>query len=343
VGRSTTVVSPLVAALFAVLLASCAGVVEGAPSVAGVGEPIYGLPVSDYSRVELAAAAAARDIAPCSLLDENLVASLGQVTAFGPVGDLSTCHAELVPPRGTPANPVWVEVTVGEREPTEETGAGEATAGIEVRPAVGALPGTCTLYFSLPPVAGVPADDATAPGRWGHVSYLDGAGGTGDSAAGDDCAEARIVLGSITGRLRTPVPLRSEIPLAQQDPCRVVEKMSGRGVETFTPGSRPYECLLTLRGGDAASVQLALSPEPSQTGGPEAVELDGKTFTYFRDTRECHYYFYPGAVFDTNLPSSPVSERDKRTNRLTASVAASAPSCDDAETLVLAAAEMFDY
>ncbi|MFD7006534.1 hypothetical protein [Rhodococcus jostii] len=342
-GRSTTVVSPLVAALFAVLLASCAGVVEGAPSVAGVGEPIYGLPVSDYSRVELAAAAAARDIAPCSLLDENLVASLGQVTAFGPVGDLSTCHAELVPPRGTPANPVWVEVTVGEREPTEETGAGEATAGIEVRPAVGALPGTCTLYFSLPPVAGVPADDATAPGRWGHVSYLDGAGGTGDSAAGDDCAEARIVLGSITGRLRTPVPLRSEIPLAQQDPCRVVEKMSGRGVETFTPGSRPYECLLTLRGGDAASVQLALSPEPSQTGGPEAVELDGKTFTYFRDTRECHYYFYPGAVFDTNLPSSPVSERDKRTNRLTASVAASAPSCDDAETLVLAAAEMFDY
>jgi hypothetical protein len=123
----------------------------------------------------------------------------------------------------------------------------------------------------------------------------------------------------------------------------VVEKMSGRGVETFTPGSRPYECLLTLRGGDAASVQLALSPEPSQTGGPEAVELDGKTFTYFRDTRECHYYFYPGAVFDTNLPSSPVSERDKRTNRLTASVAASAPSCDDAETLVLAAAEMFDY
>ncbi|UNM98048.1 hypothetical protein [Rhodococcus opacus] len=341
-GRSATVVTPLVAALFAALLASCAGVVEGAPSVAGVGEPIYGLPVSDHSRVELAVAAAARDIAPCGLLDQNLVASLGQVTAFGPVGDLSTCHAELVPPRGTPANPVWVEVTVGEREPTEDTGAGEVTSGIEVRPAVGALPGTCTLYFSLPPVPGVPDDD-TAPGRWGHVSYLDGAGGMGDSAGGDDCAEARTVLGSVAGRLRTPVPVRSDIPLAQQDPCRAVEKMSGRGVETFSPGSRPYECLLTLRGGDAASVQLALSPEPSQTGGPEAVELDGKTFTYFRDALECHYYFYPGAVFDTNLPSSPVSERDKRSNRLTASVAASAPSCDDAETLVLAAAEMFDY
>lgn len=139
-GRSATVVTPLVAALFAALLASCAGVVEGAPSVAGVGEPIYGLPVSDHGRVELVVAAAARDIAPCGLLDQNLVASLGQVTAFGPVGDLSTCHAELVPPRGTPANPVWVEVTVGEREPTEDTGAGEVTSGIEVRPAVGALP-----------------------------------------------------------------------------------------------------------------------------------------------------------------------------------------------------------
>ncbi|QSE91101.1 hypothetical protein JWS13_21935 [Rhodococcus pseudokoreensis] len=331
--RSATVVSPLVAAVFSVLLVSCSGVVAGAPSVAGTGEPIYGLPVSEHTRAELAVAAAARDLAPCGLLDRDVVASFGQVTAFGPVGDLSTCHAELVPARGTPANPVWVEVTVGEREPTERTGAGETASGIEVRPAAGALPGTCTLYFSLPPVPG-----AVAPGRWGHVSYLDGAGGTGDSAAGDDCAEARTVLGSVVGRLAAPVS--SDIPLAQKDPCRVVEKLS---VETFTAGSRPYECLLTLRGGAEASVQLALSPEPSQAGGPETVELDGTPFTYFRDAIECHYYFYPGTVFDTNLPSSPMSERDKIGNRLTASVAASAPSCDDAETLVLAATEVFDY
>ena len=333
--RSATVVSPLVAAVFAVLLVSCSGVVAGVPSVAGDGEPIYGLPVSEHTRAELVVAAAARDLAPCGLLDRDLVASFGQVTAYGPVGDLSTCHAELVPARGTPANPVWVEVTVGEREPTERTGAGEAASGIEVRPAAGALPGTCTLYFSLPPVP-----DAAAPGRWGHVSYLDGAGGTGDSAAGDDCTEARTVLGSVVGRLEAPVSGHSDIPLAQQDPCRVVEKLP---VETFTPGSRPHECLLTLRGGAEASVQLALSPEPSQTAGPEAVELDGMPFTYFRDAIECHYYFYPGAVFDTNVPSSPVSERDKIGNRLTASVAASAPSCDDAETLVLAATEVFDY
>ncbi|MFC0453103.1 hypothetical protein [Rhodococcus jostii] len=339
--RSATVVSPLVAALFTVLLVSCSGTVVGAPSVPGAGEPVYGQPVSEHTRAELAVAAAARDLAPCGLLDEDLVASLGQVTAFGPVGDLSTCHAELVPPRGTPANPVWVEVAVGEREPTERTGAGEATAGLEVRPAAGALPGTCTLYFSLPPVPGV--QDDVAAGRWGHVSYLDGAGGTGDSAAGDDCAEARTVLGSVTDRLRSPVRIRSDIPLAQQDPCRVVENMSERGIETFAPGSRPYECLLTLRGGVEASVQLALSPEPPRAGGPDAVELDGRPFTYFRDAVSCHYYFYPGAVFDTNLPSSPVSERDKRSNRLTASVAASAPNCDDAETLVLASAEMFDY
>ncbi|GCE37453.1 hypothetical protein Rhow_008618 [Rhodococcus wratislaviensis] len=333
--RSATVVSPLVAAVFTVLLVSCSGVVAGVPSVAGDGEPIYGLPVSEHTRAELAVAAAARDLAPCGLLDRVLVASFGQVTAYGPVGDLSTCHAELVPARGTPANPVWVEVTVGEREPTERTGAGETASGIEVRPAAGALPGTCTLYFSLPPVP-----DAAAPGRWGHVSYLDGAGGTGDSAAGDDCAEARTVLGSVVGRLAALASSPSDIPLAQQDPCRVVEKLS---VETFTPGSRPYECLLTLRGGAEASVQLALSPEPSQAGGPETVELDGTPFTYFRDAIECHYYFYPGTVFDTNLPSSPVSERDKIGNRLTASVAASAPSCDDAETLVLAATEVFDY
>ncbi|MFC9362085.1 hypothetical protein ACFTZB_36620 [Rhodococcus sp. NPDC057014] len=340
-GRSATVVSPLVAAVFAVLLVSCSGVVTGAPRVAGTGEPVYGLPVSEHTRAELAVAAAARDLAPCGLLDRDLVASFGQVTAFGPVGDLSTCHAELVPPRGTPANPVWVEVTVGERAPTEETGAGVTTSGIEVRPAVGAFPGTCTLYFSLPPVPG--AADGAAPGRWGHVSYLDGAGGTGDSAAGDDCAEARTVLGSVVGRLGSPASAPSDIPLTQQNPCRVVEQLPGRGVETFTPGSRPYECLLTLRGGAEASVQLALSPEPSQAGGPETVELDGETFTYFRDAIDCHYYFYPGAVFDTNLPSSPVSERDKIGNRLTASVAASAPSCDDAETLVLAATEVFDY
>ncbi|MGV9864701.1 hypothetical protein [Rhodococcus koreensis] len=339
-GRSATVVSPLVAAVFVMLLVSCSGVVAGAPSVAGTGEPIYGLPVSEHTRAELAVAAAARDLAPCGLLDRDLIASFGQVTAYGPVGDLSTCHAELVPARGTPANPVWVEVTVGEREPTERTGAGEATSGIEVRPAAGALPGTCTLYFSLPPDPGA-AD--YAPGRWGHVSYLDGAGGTGDSAAGDDCAEARTVLASVVGRLGSPTPARPDILLAQQDPCRVVEQLSGRGVETFTPGSRPYECLLTLRGGAEASVQLALSPEPSQAGGPETVELDDKPFTYFRDAIECHYYFYPGSVFDTNLPSSPVSERDKIGNRLTASVAASAPSCDDAETLVLAATEVFDY
>ena len=339
--RSATVVSPLVAAGFAMLLAACSGVVAGAPSVAGAGEPIYGLPVSEHTRAELAVAAAARDLAPCGLLDRELVASFGQVTAYGPVGDLSTCHAELVPPRGTATNPVWVEVTVGEREPTEETGAGEATSGIEVRPAVGALPGTCTLYFALPPVPDV-RDDVAAR-RWGHVSYLDGAGGTGDSAAGDDCAEARTVLGSVVGRLRSPTSGLSDIPLAQQDPCRVVEELSGRGVETFTPGSRPYECLLTLGGGAEASVQLALSPEPSPVGGPETVELDGKPFTFFRDALSCHYYFYPGAVFDTNLPSSPASERDKIGNRLTASVAASAPSCDDAETLVLAAAEVFDY
>lgn len=333
-GRSATVVSPLVAAVFAMLLVSCSGVVAGAPSVAGAGEPIYGLPVSEHTRAELAVAAAARDLAACGLLDRDLVASFGQVTAYGPVGDLSTCHAELVPVRGTSANPAWVEVTVGEREPTERTGAGETTSGIEVRPAAGALPGTCTLYFSLPPVP-----DA-APGRWGHVSYLDGAGGTGDSAAGDDCAEARTVLGSVVGRLGWAVSAPLDIPLAQQDPCRVVEMLA---VETFTPGSRPYECLLTLRGGAEASVQLALSPEPSQTGGPETVELDGTPFTYFRDAIDCHYYFYPGTVFDTNVPSSPVSERDKIGNRLTASVAASAPSCNDAETLVLAAAEVFDY
>ncbi|MBC2641538.1 MULTISPECIES: hypothetical protein [unclassified Rhodococcus (in: high G+C Gram-positive bacteria)] len=339
-GRSATVVSPLVIALFVVLLVACSGTVEGSPGVVGVGEPIYGRPVSEHTRAELAVAAAARGIAPCGLLDEDLVGSFGQVTAFGLVGDLSTCHAELVPPRGTPANPVWVEVTVGEREPTERTGAGTATDGIEVRPAVGALPGTCTLYFSLPTV---PGPQVGVAARWGHVSYLDGAGGTGDSAAGDDCAEARTVLGSVTDRLRSPARTGSDIPLAQQDPCRVVEKMSERGIETFAPGSRPYECLLTLRGGTDASVQLALSPEPPRIGGPEAVELDGKPFTFFRDALSCHYYFYPGAVFDTNLPSSPVGERDKRSNRLTASVAASAPSCGDAETLVLASAEMFDY
>ncbi|AOW93694.1 hypothetical protein BFN03_16385 [Rhodococcus sp. WMMA185] len=336
-GRRKVAASPLLASAFAVLLASCGVAVDGAPQVAG--ELVYGQPVSAFVRGELAVAQAARDIEPCGLLDAELVASFGELTAYGPVGDLSTCHAELVPFHGRAADPAWVEVTVGEREPSEQTGARETMSGLEVRPAVGSVPGTCTLYFRLPAVA----TQAAVAGRWGHVSYLDGAGRLGDSPAGDDCAEARTVAGSVAGKLHSPESMGPGIPLAQQDPCAVVEKLSDRGVEVFLPGARPYECHITLRGGDRASVRLALSPERPRAGGPELVELDGKEFAHFRDSFDCHYYFYPGGVLDTEAPSSPPSEHGRPGNRLTASVAASAPSCDDAQTLVLESFEMFDY
>ncbi|MDV7242859.1 MULTISPECIES: hypothetical protein [Rhodococcus] len=335
ISRVTPVVLVIV---FAACALSCGVNVDGSPRVVGVGAPVYGRPVSDFVRAELAVAAAARAVEPCGLLDAAGVASLGVITAYGPAGDLSTCHAEVIPPGGTPVDPSWIEVVVGEREPSEGVGRGPAASGIEVRPALSPLPGTCTLYFSLPPVPGV-----AAPARWGHVSYLDGAAGVVRPAAGDDCAEASAVLAAVTARLHAAPRGTTNIPLAQQDPCRVVENVTEPEIATFAPGSRPYECRLTLGRGDEASVRFALSTPPPRTGGPEVVEIDGESFAFFEDALECHYYFYPGDVVDTNVPHSPMSEIVRRGNRLTASVAATARDCEDAQMLVLAAAEMFDY
>ncbi|MCQ4121764.1 hypothetical protein [Rhodococcus tibetensis] len=334
ISRFTPVVLVVVLAACAL---SCGVIVDGSPRVVGVGAPVYGLPVSDFVRAELAVAAAARAVEPCGLLDAASVASFGVLTAYGPAGDLSTCHAEVIPPGGTPLDPSWIEVVVGEREPSEGVGSGDAAGGVEVRPALAPLPGTCTLYFSLPPVPGGGASE-----RWGHVAYLAGADGAGTSNSGDGCAEARAVLEAVTARLRSAPTGRADIPLAQQDPCRVVEKVTEPEIATFVPGSRPYECRLTLRRGDEASLRFALSTPP-RTGGPDVVEIDGRSFAHFEDALECHYYFYPGAVLDTNVPDSPMSESAKRGNRLIASVAATARNCDDAQMLVLAAADMFDY
>ncbi|MFZ2177763.1 MAG: hypothetical protein WAW17_27795, partial [Rhodococcus sp. (in: high G+C Gram-positive bacteria)] len=333
VARSVRVAEALAIGLLGIAAVSCGGVIAGSPQVVAAGQPVYGQPVSELDRAELAVAARARAIAACGVLDRNVAATFGELTAYGPVGDLSTCHAELIPPGGAPAAPAWVEVVVGEHLPPERTGVARAEGGVEVRPALDALPGTCTLYFALP------SDAERAPARWGHVSYLDGSGGVGDSGGGDDCAEAWTVVRSAATRLNSAPPDSAKIPLMQQDPCRTVERLRERGVESFAPGSRPFECLITLRGGQEAAVRFGLSPEPPQTGGAEEVMLGGNAFRHFQDARECHYYFYPGDVLDANLPSSPVNEREKYGNRVTASVEASAPDCDDARTLVLTSSE----
>lgn len=328
-------VSVVALAIAAALVIACGAVVPGSPRVVGEGPPIHGLPVSSLDRAEMEIAAASRAIDPCLVLDERSLARFGDVIAHGPVGDLSTCHAEIVPPGASPATPVWVELSLGVLEPSSELGGAQTIAGTEVRGAAVTMPGSCALYFPLAPYLPVAHGDSEATERWGYVSYLAG----GESV----CADARAVTESVLAELaggETVVDDRA-IPLAALDPCRVVEEL-GR-VETFGPGSRPYECRIGTSTGKA-SVGFALTPVPEPSpGGLDEVELEGRSFLHFQDAMFCNYYFYPGEVFDNNRPSSPAGERVKSGNRLTAAVTASAPSCGDAESLATTAADMFDY
>lgn len=325
----------------AALVSACGAVVPGSPRVVGDGPPVHGRPVSSLDRAELEIAAAVRSIDPCVVLNERALGRFGDVIAHGPVGDLSTCHAEIVSPGASPVTPVWVEVSLGVLEPRAEMGAVETVAGTEVRGAAVTIPGSCALYFPLAPYLSVAHADSDATKRWGYVSYL----GPGPSV----CADARVVTESVLAVLESGDAVADEqageraIPLSEQDPCRVVEILETHAL-TFGPGARPYECRISAGNGSEASVGFALTPMPAVSpGGLDEVELGGRRILHFQDAMFCNYYFYPGEVFDNNDPSSPAGERVKSANRLTAVVNASAPSCDDAELLATAAVDMYDY
>lgn len=333
-------------AIFAVLVSACSSVVggsprvvAGSPRVVGEGPPIHGQPVSSLDRAEVEIAAAARAIDPCLALDSHSFDGLGAVIAYGPVGDLSTCHAEIVPPSGSPATPDWLEVNIGVLEPTAELGLPQVVAGTEVRGPALTMPGSCALYFPLAPYLSLGQQVPGVTQRWGYVSHL------GDGAS--DCVAARTVTESVLGRLEHHDAVGGDrsVPLAEQDPCRVVESLD-KGVETFGSGSRPFECRIGLEGGVPASVAFALTPPPETSeSGLDEVVLGNRRFLHFQDAMACNYYFYPGEVFDTEQgPGAAVPDTSERSRtRLTAAVTASAANCADAEVLATAAAVMFDY
>ncbi|MFD4369170.1 hypothetical protein [Rhodococcus sp. NPDC058521] len=317
-------------AVFAALVSGCASVIDGSPRVVGEGPPIHGEPVSSLDRAEWESADATRMIDPCLALDPVPLDGFGDVIAHGPVGDLSTCRAEIVPPGGSSETPAWVEVNIGVLEPSAELGAAEEIAGKQVRGSAVTLPGSCALYFPLAPYLALGQQLPDTSERWGYVSYLD--------SGASDCVAARRVTASVLGKLERGETVAGArgIPLAQQDPCRVVEELHGR-VETFGPGSRPFECRIGLKGAVSASVAFSLTPPPeTRDNGLDEVVLGDRRFMHFQDAMACNYYFYPGEVVETGRPDEDVLP-------LTAAVTASAANCEDAEVVASVAAAMFDY